>query len=131
MSLPSRDTGSWSAASTRLIVEQRALAGYAQVYNWVGGQVPCECCGEWCHAEMHHRRYRSRGGDWRPSNIVALCSGCHHQVTTCHTAWAREMGLSVSQWSKPEDVAVQVWYAQGHRVFLDNEGGFTVGEPAA
>lgn len=121
----------YTAAATRLIVEKRAVALYADTYNWIGGMVPCECCGEWCYPEMHHRRYRSRGGDWRPSNIMALCHACHHGVTTCHTGWARELGLSVSQWCHSEDVPVQPWYAHGRRVLLDNDGGWTMLDNAA
>lgn len=114
----------WTAANTRVLVENRALRSYGDYYDSAGGRVPCECCGAWDYPEMHHRRYRSRGGDWRPSNIVALCHSCHDGVTTCHTGWARDMGLAVSQFARPEEVPVRLWYANGHSVLLDNDGGW-------
>jgi hypothetical protein len=34
---------------------------------------------------MHHRRFRSQGGPWTPSNILHLCGdgtrGCHGRIT--------------------------------------------------
>lgn len=122
----------FTAAATRVIVERRALSAYGEAYDWIGGQIPCECCGEWCNPELHHRKFRSRGGDWRPSNILALCHACHHAVTTCYTGWARELGLSVTQFGgEPEESPVQPWYGNGHRILLDNDGGWTMLDNAA
>lgn len=115
----------FSRDRTIALVQRRALAPMGEAYTDCGLDVPCECCGVWCHPEFHHRKFRSRGGDWRPSNIVALSPHCHHRVTTCHDGTARESGLSVSQWKSPEDVAVSVWYER-YPVLLDNLGGYTV-----
>lgn len=118
-------TAEFSKVRTIQLVRDRALTPFADTHDSYADHIPCECCGEWCVPEMHHRRFRSRGGDWRPSNIIALCALDHHQVTTCHSGWARELGLSVSQFAQPEDVPVAVWYA--HRpVLFDNDGGFAV-----
>lgn len=115
----------FTAARTIPMVAARALAAFADSHMSCGDQVPCECCGVWCYPEYHHRRFRSRGGDWRPSNIVALSPSCHQRVTTCHDGTAREVGLSVSQWAQPEEVPVTLWYE--HRaVLLDNLGSYTV-----
>lgn len=118
-------TVEFSKVRTIQLVRDRALTLFADTHDSYADYIPCECCGEWCVPEMHHRRFRSRGGDWRPSNIIALCPLDHHQVTTCHSGWARELGLSVSQFLQPEGVAVAVWYAR-RPVVLDNDGGFTM-----
>lgn len=113
----------WSKVRTIQLVRDRALTPFRDTHDSYADYIPCESCGEWCVPEMHHRQYRSRGGDWRPSNIVALCRLCHHQVTTCHNGWARELGLSVSQWQQPEQVAVTFWYER-RQILLDNDGGY-------
>lgn len=40
----------------------------------------CRVCGSRDRVEVHHIRYRSRGGDHRMSNLVCLCAGCHGRV---------------------------------------------------
>lgn len=91
---------------------------------------PCEHCGQWAPGlEMHHRKFRSRGGDWRPANIIGLCSKCHQQVTTDHTGSARTHGLAVSQVEEPEQIPVTTWYAGA--VLLDNLGCYTPSLPIA
>ncbi|WP_282580680.1 HNH endonuclease [Microbacterium aurugineum] len=35
----------------------------------------CEGCGIRRATDMHHRKYRSRGGKHTPSNLVHLCGG--------------------------------------------------------
>lgn len=108
---------------TRPLVRERALLVYAGTATGEG--LPCEHCGTWVKkVQMHHRQYRSRGGDWRPSNIIALCKSCHTKVHRGPINWARDQGLVVSQWAKPEEVTVVVWYDM-ERVFLDNEGNYT------
>lgn len=113
----------FSAAATTLLVQDRAVALFEGFYDSLGDKLPCEYCGQWDHLERHHRQFRSRGGDWRASNIILLCGHHHHLVTVCHNGWAREDGLWVSQWAKPEEIPVRVWYADGF-VLLDNDGGY-------
>lgn len=117
--------GEWSKLKTIELVRGRALLGFIDTVDTYSDWIPCECCGVWCIPEMHHRKFRSRGGDWRPSNIVALCPLCHHQVTTSHNGWAEEMGLAVSQFAQPEAIAVSVWY-EPNPIMLDNDGGWTL-----
>jgi hypothetical protein len=51
-----------------------------------------------------HRKNRSQGGDWAPSNGQLLCgsgtTGCHGFVTTNPKA-AMDEGLSVPSWADP------------------------------
>lgn len=119
----------WSQAKTTLLVQDRAAEPFQEFYLSIGDKLPCEYCGHWEHLQRHHRQFRSRGGDWRPSNIILLCGQCHHLVTVCQNGWAREQGLWVSQWAKPEEVSVLTWY--GGFVLLDNHGGWTKVDKAA
>jgi hypothetical protein len=45
----------------------------------------CERCSVRLAESMHHRRFRSQGGPWAPSNILHLCgdgtTGCHGVLT--------------------------------------------------
>jgi hypothetical protein len=113
----------FSEAATTMLVQDRAVALFEGFYDGLGDKLPCEYCGQWDYLERHHRQFRSRGGDWRASNIILLCGHCHHLATVCANGWAREDGLWVSQWAKSEDVPVRVWYADGF-VLLDNDGGY-------
>ncbi|MGW9587468.1 HNH endonuclease [Microbacterium sp. NPDC055455] len=63
----------------------------------------CEGCGEREATELHHRKYRSRGGGHEVSNLIHLCgwgnhTGCHG---TAHSAEGHELGWSVNSWSDP------------------------------
>jgi 5-methylcytosine-specific restriction endonuclease McrA len=48
----------------------------------------CERCGRASPLEVHHKRMRSQGGTHEPSNLAALCFGCHNAVHdgTAHDA---------------------------------------------
>lgn len=82
--------------------------------------MPCELCGVWGYpCELHHRQFRSRGGGWVPSNILLLCPSDHLAATEERAA----PGVSVSQFAKPEEVPVKLWYTDGP-VCLDNQGGY-------
>lgn len=59
----------------------------------------CEGCGKSAPLELHHRRFRSRGGEHTVENIVALCGWGNH--TGCHgKAHSTEppQGWAVSRW---------------------------------
>lgn len=68
----------------------------------------CEGCGHRPAVEMHHRKYRSRGGQHTVENALHLCgwgnhTGCHG---VAHSAEGHELGWSVHSWSDPAHVPV-------------------------
>lgn len=79
-----------------------------------------------------HRKNRSQGGDWSPSNGQLLCgsgtTGCHGFVTS-HPAEAIEEGWAVPGWADPLVWPARRWRKGwggivGLRWFLyDNQGG--------
>lgn len=82
-------------ALCRLLVNERAAGR-------------CELChrpGE----SLHHRRKRSQGGLWRPSNILRLCghgtAGCHGAIEAQPTT-AGVLGLTVASYLDPATVPV-------------------------
>lgn len=89
------------------------------VYERSGGR--CERCGMARAAEWHHRRNRSQGGQWTPSNGLHLCTPCHHWVTV-HPAESYDEGWMLRAGSPPESTPVKTW-----RGYLapDDEGGWT------
>ena len=80
-------------------------------------QGKCEGCGKFAPLELHHRKYRSRGGKHTVENIVALHGWGNH--TGCH-------GLAHSAdapkgWALPSgrcDPAEEVFVALDGRVLL-------------
>jgi 5-methylcytosine-specific restriction endonuclease McrA len=40
----------------------------------------CQVCGKMTNLEVHHMRFRSRGGDDSESNLITLCARCHNSV---------------------------------------------------
>lgn len=107
-----------SEAVTRKLVKLRAVSATPES---VPESALCERCGSRWLEEMHHRKYRSQGGQWSPSNCVGLCRDCH-QAATVNPAWAMALGLSVPSWAVSGEIPVEVWYAR-HRVILDDSGG--------
>jgi 5-methylcytosine-specific restriction endonuclease McrA len=37
----------------------------------------CQCCGTGLNLEVHHKQFRSQGGDDSEQNLITLCAGCH------------------------------------------------------
>jgi 5-methylcytosine-specific restriction endonuclease McrA len=37
----------------------------------------CQGCGTRSNLEVHHKEFRSRGGDDSEENLITLCAGCH------------------------------------------------------
>lgn len=87
----------------------------------------CEVCGKQGHS-VHHRRKRSAGGPWSPSNCIKACgsgvTGCHGWIEA-HPKDAMDRGLWVSRYADECEVPVLCWYG---RVVLDDSGGFEVVE---
>jgi hypothetical protein len=70
----------------------------------------CEGCGTRPVTDLHHRKYKSRGGTHDVWNLLALCggdggmsggnhSGCHG---IAHSTEGHEMGWSIHSWGDPE-----------------------------
>jgi hypothetical protein len=81
----------------------------------------CEGCGIRPATEVHHRKYRSRGGGNEVSNLLDLCgwgnhSGCHGEA---HGSNAPE-GWAVPSWVKLP-ILEPVMY-RGQRALLDDAG---------
>ena len=82
----------------------------------------CEGCRSAPATEMHHRRYRSRGGEHTPSNLLHLCgagnhTGCHG---IAHSKTGHDRGWSVHSWRDP--AAEKTWMRGVGFVLLDDEG---------
>lgn len=86
----------------------------------------CEACGIMRAASVHHRRKRSQGGPWSPSNCVHVCGdgtrGCHGWVEA-NPNDAAEVGLHIRAGEVPAEVPLISGYHGA--VLLDDEGGIT------
>lgn len=105
------------------LVRQRAVA-FDPALSWDAEIIPCERCGAWRRPERHHRQFRSRGGVWVPSNVLAICSGCHLDATD-ELPFILGTGLNVHSWEEPADVPVTVWY-EDEPVLLDDAGTYSI-----
>lgn len=86
--------------------------------------LPDLCMGR--AAGAHHRKNRSQGGTWSPSNLLDACgsgtTGCHGWVTTNPTK-ANELGLALKSYQDPLEVpAMMRWGWQRSRWFLTDDG---------
>jgi 5-methylcytosine-specific restriction endonuclease McrA len=43
----------------------------------------CQYCGAGSNLEVHHKEFRSQGGDDSEQNLITLCTGCHSIVHRC------------------------------------------------
>ena len=43
----------------------------------------CQFCGSRSNLEVHHKEFRSQGGDDSEENLISLCAGCHSRVHGC------------------------------------------------
>ena len=41
----------------------------------------CQCCGNRSNLEVHHKEFRSQGGNDSEENLVTLCVRCHTPPT--------------------------------------------------
>lgn len=85
----------------------------------------CEGCGAATNLELHHRKFRSRGGQHSASNIIALCgwgnhTGCHGKA---HSANPPE-GWAVHSWDHP---AIEPVALHRGRVLLHDDGTEEIG----
>jgi hypothetical protein len=96
--LPKYETASRHNKSTRPTAASRKAA-YAAVA--VRSKGICEADGTAEAVAMHHRKYRSRGGEDTVSNLLHLCLEHHLQA---HTAIGEQAGWSIRSGHKPERV---------------------------
>lgn len=115
-----------SEVKARELVARRATLIFdIMMPTWIDSVQPvCEFCGKRALDEMHHRKYRSQGGEWSASNIVGLCWQCHKRATI-HPDWAYALGLSVKSMGDPAQTPVCVWYNE-RPILLDQHGGYSV-----
>lgn len=86
----------------------------------------CEGCGDRPAQEIHHRKYRSRGGSHDVSNLLHLCGWGNH--TGCH---GRAHGTDIPEgWALPSGRCIPahepVLY-RGERALLDDNGRVNTG----
>ena len=105
-------------AKNRAVVEERS-----------GGR--CEGCGAVGDLELHHRKYKSRGGTHDVHNLIALCgmgntSGCHGVAHTKGYGY----GWAIPSWGR-----TGIWpawrFGDGWVVYDDNGGWQTITESTA
>ena len=68
----------------------------------------CEKCGAGGELHWHHRKLRSRGGTWAPSNGLRLCPS-DHQWVHANPAAAEEHGWMVPAEADPAEVPFEHW----------------------
>lgn len=82
----------------------------------------CERCGQKRANTVHHRKNRSQGGTWDPSNLMHLCGdgthGCHGVLTNTRTEFYGA-GWCVRRDGVPD---VQAVFYRGRWVFLLDDG---------
>lgn len=106
-------------------------AGRGPVVKRSGGvceiRVAGQCDGQ--AAEWQHRKNRSQGGTWAPSNGLHVCSPCHRFIHA-HPELAKEKGWTVPPWAEPATTSVEVWMWGHMQAFalLDDDGGLHLAE---
>jgi hypothetical protein len=106
----------------RMVVYERS-GGFCEVRIEKAGV--CRGMGE----SVHHRRKRSHGGSWSPSNLVHACgdgtTGCHGYLEA-NPATARRYGLWLYSGQDALTTPVQLTF-RGFRGWwlLDDEGSMT------
>jgi hypothetical protein len=86
----------------------------------------CEGCGIERATQIHHRKYKSRGGRGNPANGLHVCGfgnagGCHG---IAHTAIGQERGWSLGSYFVP--AGEPVMHAAHGPVLFDDLGGYEI-----
>lgn len=82
----------------------------------------CELCRTGRATDFQHRKNRSQGGQWSPSNGIHLCHTCHMDIHK-HPEIAMEKGWTVPSFMDPAQVPVWVWQWPGRGYYLLTEWG--------
>jgi 5-methylcytosine-specific restriction endonuclease McrA len=70
----------------RVLPKQPRLRLDLELYDRLREQVlrrdgrMCQCCGTRSNLEVHHKEFRSQGGDDSEENLITLCARCHSLV---------------------------------------------------
>jgi hypothetical protein len=80
-------------------------------------------CGRLRAAHMHHRRNRSQGGQWQPSNIMHICAADHDWIGGNIAAALRNGWTIQGTTSVPSETPVR---RREELVLLDDQGDWTV-----
>ena len=83
------------------------------------GYPACEICLSPYRLQWHHRKNRSQGGLWAPSNGLLVCAKDHEHITE-HPAYAVKLGYTVLSHQEPHQVPVNTVHGY---VLLDDMGG--------
>jgi 5-methylcytosine-specific restriction endonuclease McrA len=73
----------------RILPKQPRLRLDPELYERLRAQVlrrdgwRCQICGSSLNLEVHHKDFRSKGGDDSEENLITLCAKCHSQVHRC------------------------------------------------
>jgi ATP-dependent DNA helicase RecQ len=74
---------------SRTIQKSRRLQLDPESYQQLRQQVlrrdgwRCQSCGSMSNLEVHHKEFRSRGGDDSEQNLITVCVECHSIVHRC------------------------------------------------
>ena len=67
----------------RILPKRTGLRLNREAYDQLRKQVlrrdgwQCQCCGSRSNLEVHHKEFRSQGGDDSEENLITLCVACH------------------------------------------------------
>jgi len=73
----------------RVLPKQASLRLDPELYKRLREQVlrrdgwRCQSCGVRSNLEVHHKDFRSQGGDDSEENLITLCARCHSLVHRC------------------------------------------------
>ncbi len=88
----------------------------------------CETCGAPYPTDYAHRKARSAGGLWAPSNGLRMCRACHTWAHA-HPRAARVRGWIVDSTEDPLLTPVWAfWFGWGRWWLLDDDGSFVFPE---
>lgn len=85
----------------------------------------CEGCGK-PGSQVHHRRFRGRGGEHNLANLVMLCGvgntdGCHGRAHGAGNGPAPE-GWAISQFDRRGEASIPFTDMHGVTWFFDDDG---------
>jgi hypothetical protein len=90
----------------------------------------CEICGTRQATDWQHRKNRSQGGDWLPSNGLDVCRTCHEEIHLNPEA-AYANGWSVRQAMNPTDAPALLRTAYGQQyMWLHDDGTMDMADVA-